>query len=135
MHANCSKDYAIYPITLKEIAQAQKDNAVLKKLSKTDKYSTQLVDDAQLFYKDGKMAIPTVHQNPAVSWYHHYLQHPGHTHREEKLHSVMYWKGMRSTIQSHAKNCCTGQLTNNTSINMANSLLSLSSQTLVRHCV
>ena len=43
--ANRSEEDVIYPLTVKEIAQAQKDNAVLKKLSKTDKYSTQLVED------------------------------------------------------------------------------------------
>jgi hypothetical protein len=35
---NRSEEDVIYPLTLKEIAQAQKDDAVLKKLSKTDKY-------------------------------------------------------------------------------------------------
>ena len=42
---NCSEEDVIYPLTVKEIAQAQKDYAFLKKLSKTDKYSTQLVED------------------------------------------------------------------------------------------
>ena len=41
--SNCSKEDVIYPLTLTEIAQAQEDNAVLKKLIKTEKYSTQLV--------------------------------------------------------------------------------------------
>jgi hypothetical protein len=41
--ANRSEEDVIYPLTVKEIAQAQKDDTVLKKLSKTDKYSTQLV--------------------------------------------------------------------------------------------
>jgi hypothetical protein len=40
---NCSKEDAIYPLTVKEIAQAQKDDAVLKKPSKIDKYFTKLV--------------------------------------------------------------------------------------------
>ena len=46
------------PLTVKEIAQAQKDDAVLKKLRKTDKYSTQLVDDTQVLCRDGKIVIP-----------------------------------------------------------------------------
>ena len=80
------------------MTQAQKENAVLKKLSKKDRYSTQLVEDTQVLCKDGKMVIPKALQNQAVSWYHHYLQHPGRTHLEEILHTLMYWKGMRSTI-------------------------------------
>jgi hypothetical protein len=39
---NHSIEAVIYPLTLKEIAQAQQDYRVLKKLSKHDKYSTQL---------------------------------------------------------------------------------------------
>jgi hypothetical protein len=102
---NCSKEDVIYPLTVKEIAQAQENDSVLKKLSKTDKYSTQLVEDTQVQCKDGKMVIPKVLQCRAVSWYHHCLQHPGHTCLEETLHAAMYWKGMRKTIQSHVKNC------------------------------
>ncbi len=28
-------------------------------------------------------------------WYHHYLQHPGHTRLEETMKAAIYWKGMR----------------------------------------
>jgi inosine/xanthosine triphosphate pyrophosphatase family protein len=54
-HSN--KD-VIYPLTVKEITQAQKDNAVLKYQHKHAKHSTQFVEDTQLLCKDGKMAIP-----------------------------------------------------------------------------
>ena len=56
----------IYSLTVKEIAQAQKDDAVLKKLHWYDKYSTQLVKYTQLICKNGKIVIPTVLQNWAV---------------------------------------------------------------------
>jgi hypothetical protein len=108
--ANRSEEDVIYPLTVKEIAHAQEDDLVLKKLSKTDKYSTQLVEDTPVLCKDGKMVIPKVLQRRAVSWYHHYLQHPGHTRLEETLHAAMYWKGMRNTIRSHVKNCRTCQV-------------------------
>jgi hypothetical protein len=109
---NHSEEDVIYRLTVKEIAQAQEDDIVMKKLSKTDKHSTQLVEDSQVLCKDGKMVIPKVLQHRAVSWYPHYLQHPGHTHLEETLHAAMYWKGMRNTIRSHIKNCCTCQVNN-----------------------
>ena len=89
---------------------AQKDDAVLKKLSKHNKYSTRLVEDTQLFCKDDKIVILTVLQSQAVSWYHHYLQHSWHTFLEQTLHTVMYWKGMRCTIQSHVESICTCQV-------------------------
>jgi len=96
--ANHGKEDAIYPLTAKEIIQAQKNNASLKKLKKHDKYSTQLAEDTQVLCKDAKLVIPKVLQTRAVSWYHHYLQHPGHTRLEEMRHAAVYWKGMRCTI-------------------------------------
>jgi hypothetical protein len=65
--ANHSKEDVIYPLTVKEIAQAQDDDAVLKKLSKTDKYSTQLIEDTVVICKDDKMVIRKVLQHRAVS--------------------------------------------------------------------
>ena len=96
--ANRSEEDVIYTLTVKEIAQAQEDDSVLKKLSKTGKYSTQLVEDTQVLCKDGKIVTPKALQHRAVSWYQHYLQHIGHTHLEETLHAAMYWNGMRNTI-------------------------------------
>jgi hypothetical protein len=49
--------------------------------------------------------IPTSLWHRAVSWYHHYLQHPGHSHLKEMMRSMMYWKGMRTTIQKYVKSC------------------------------
>jgi hypothetical protein len=54
---NGSKEDVIYPLTVNEIAQAQEDDVVLKKLSKADKYNTQMVEDTQVLCKDGKMVI------------------------------------------------------------------------------
>jgi hypothetical protein len=38
-------------------------------------------------------------------WYHHYLQHPGHTRLKETMKSAIYWKGMRKTVRSITKSC------------------------------
>jgi hypothetical protein len=108
--ANRCEEDVIYPLTVKEIALAQEDDIVLKKLKNTEKYSTHLVEDTPVLCKNGKMVIPKVLQRRAVSWYHHYLQHPGHTRLEETLNAAMYWKGMRNTIRSHVKNCLTCQV-------------------------
>ncbi len=58
-------------------------------------------------YKNGKIIIPTSLRHRAVSWYHHYLQHPGHSHSrlEEMIRSMMYWKGMGTTIRRYVKTC------------------------------
>ncbi len=41
----------------------------------------------------------------AVEWYHHYLQHPGHTRLEETMNSEMYWKGIGTTIRPITRSC------------------------------
>ena len=51
------------------------------------------------------MVIPKSLQHRAVAWYHHYLQHPGTKRIEETLRLSMYWKGLRTTVQSHVKKC------------------------------
>ena len=51
------------------------------------------------------MVLPTALQHRAMSWYHHYLQHPGATRLEETLRAAMYWKGMQNTIRRYVKNC------------------------------
>ena len=91
---NCNNDNVIYPLTVREITQAQKHDANLKKLIVHDKYSSQLVEDREVLCKDGKIVIPTALQNNAVSSYCHYLQHPGDMRLEETLHAMIYWNGM-----------------------------------------
>ena len=66
--ANCCEENVIYPLTVQEIAQAQKLDASLKKLK--DQYSTQLVKSTEILCKDGKRAIPKTLHHCAVSWYH-----------------------------------------------------------------
>ncbi len=53
----------------------------------------------------GRLVIPTPLQQQATMWYHHYLEHPGHTRLKETMSAAIYWKGMRKTIQSITKSC------------------------------
>jgi hypothetical protein len=95
---NYSEEDVIYPLNVKEIAPDQSEDVTLKKRTMQDKYSILVLEDTQLLFKDCKMVTPKVLPNQIVSWYHHYLQHPGHTHLEERLCTAMYWKSMRHTI-------------------------------------
>jgi len=85
--ANRSEEDVIYPLTVREISQAQKLDARLKMLN--GQYLTQLVENTEVLCKDEKMVIPAARQHGAVSWYHHYLQHPGHTRLEDTLCTTM----------------------------------------------
>jgi hypothetical protein len=70
----------------------------------------QLIEDTKVLCKNGKLIIPASLQHRAVAWYHHYLQHPGHSRLKETMSSVMYWKGMRTTIRRYVKSCRTCQV-------------------------
>ncbi len=102
--AHHKEEDEIYPLTLPEIADAQRKDQELKVYLKKNAKTPQkdiglhLIEDTKVLFKNGKLNIPTSLRNRAVSWYHHYLQHPGHSRLEETMRSVMYWKGMRTTI-------------------------------------
>jgi hypothetical protein len=108
--ANHSKEEGIFSLTTPEIADAQKAVSKLKHCFKRNAVldkglEVRLGDDTYVVYQDGRMIIPKPLQRCAVLWYHHYLQHPGHTRLEETIKATMYWKGMRSTIRSLTKSC------------------------------
>jgi hypothetical protein len=100
-----------YPLTLIEIAYAQrKDRELMVYYKKNAKMpqkniSFHLIEDTKVLCKNGKIIIPTSLRHRAVSWYHHYLQHPAHSRLEETMRSVMYWKGMGTTIRRYVKTC------------------------------
>jgi hypothetical protein len=113
--ANCSDKDEIYPLTTEEIAAAQRADASLKHLFKRNAVIDQgldikLIENRTCICKDGWLVIPKPLQVCAVKWYHHYLQHPGHTHLKETMNTAMYWKGMRTTIWSLPKSCRSFQI-------------------------
>jgi hypothetical protein len=82
--ANCSKEEEIFPLTTPEIAETQKANIKFKHYFRCNAVldkglEVRLVDDMYVVCKDGKMIVLKPLQRHAVLWYHHYLQHPGHT--------------------------------------------------------
>jgi hypothetical protein len=103
--ANWSEENEIYPLTTAEIAAAQQADTSLKHLFKRNAVIDQGLEIKTCVCKDGWLVIPKPLQVRAVWWYHHYLQHPGHTCLEETMNAVMYWKGMHTTIQSLTNSC------------------------------
>jgi hypothetical protein len=113
--ANHSKEYKIYPLTTAEIAEAQWANATPKHLCKHNVVIDQgleikLIENTTCVCNYGRLVIPKPLQVCAVKWYHHYLQHPGHTHLKDMMNAAMYWKGMRTTIPSITRSCRTCQI-------------------------
>jgi hypothetical protein len=87
----------IYPLTLTEIANAQHKDQELKVYFKKNAkmphkdIGHHLIENTKVLCKNGKIIIPPSVRHRAVSWYHHYLQHPGHSRLEKRMRSVMYW--------------------------------------------
>ena len=57
LFANQDDEDAIYPLTTREIAEAQKHDIELNTMTDKDGYSTQLVENTKVLCKNGKMAI------------------------------------------------------------------------------
>jgi hypothetical protein len=98
---NQGEEDETYPLTTKEIAEAQRKDRGLKVYFKQNAITPkedihfQLVEDTQVLCKIDKLVIPASLQHRAVSRYHHYLQHPGHSRLKVAMRSMMYWKGMQ----------------------------------------
>jgi hypothetical protein len=109
--AHHEKEEEVYPLTLTELADAQRKDQELKVYFKKNAImphkdmGIQLIEDTKALRKKGKVMIPSSLRQRAVKWYRHYLQHPGHSRLEETMRSMMYWRGMRTTIWRHVKSC------------------------------
>ena len=116
--ANRNEEDEIYPLTVKEIMEAQKVDNTLKQFFKSNAVpdiglELLLIENKSCICHKGRLVIPKPLQSCAVVCYHHYLQHPGHTRLEETKKSAIYWKGMRNTIRSKTKSCKTCQVNKN----------------------
>ncbi len=106
MFANHGEEDKICSLTTIKIAEAQHKDQELKvyfkKNATTPKVDLRfhLIEDTKVLCKNDKLIIPASLRHRAVSWYHYYLQLPGHSHLKEIMRSTMYRKGMRNTIQN-----------------------------------
>ncbi len=121
--ANRNEEEEIYPLTVKEIVEAQQADTALKHFFKRNavlhkELELQLIKNESCICNKGRLIIPKPLQRCATMWYHHYLQHPGHTRLEETMKSAIYWKGMRNTVRSITKSCKSCQVNKNVHKNM-----------------
>jgi hypothetical protein len=93
--ANCSEENEIYPLTVKEIVEAQKADSKLKHFFKSNavldkRLEFQLIENESYTCHKGWLVIPKPLQGCAVMWCHHYLHHPGHTRLKETIKAAIY---------------------------------------------
>eukprot|EP00804_Cyclotella_cryptica_P008974 CCRYP_012047-RA/>CCRYP_012047-RA protein AED:0.17 eAED:0.16 QI:0/0/0/1/0/0/3/0/299 len=79
------EEEVIYPLTVNVIAEAQLSDPSIQKLASDKEYTMCLVENTQVLHKGTVMVVPTALCHRVISWYHHYLQHPGATCLEETL--------------------------------------------------
>ena len=109
----------LYPVTIREIADAQRaDEKLLKLFQNPDKERhikpLMLEEEIVLCQVEDKnrprLVVPEALQSKVVEWYHHYLQHPGRDRLEETLTQSLYWRGMRADIKKFTRKCHRCQL-------------------------
>ena len=113
--ADRSEEDEIFPLTISEIADAQRADKHLCKLFKcggenksatnstlnTSQYQVSLVENIKVLTNsdsDLTLVIPKPLQMKVIKCYHYYLQHPGHNRLESTLHATMTWSGMWTAV-------------------------------------
>ena len=75
-------------------------------------YENNLVENLYMLCKDRRLVIPNkLQESTAISWYHHYLQHPGHTRLQKPWSKRCI--GLRwNHLSGNCKQCKSCQVTN-----------------------
>ena len=73
-------------------------------------YQVSIVEDIEVLTDSHlKLVLPASLRMRAVAWYHHWIQHPGHTRLEETIHHVFTWPNIRGMFRRFTKSCRSSQ--------------------------
>ena len=106
-----SKDEEIFPIQLQQIQNSQsKDRSLRKRLKDNPKhYQRKNIENVQVItYKD-RILVPKELRNRTLTWYHHYLCHPGRDRMYKTMAATLYWDNMETDVSKFIKTCSTCQ--------------------------
>jgi hypothetical protein len=96
MFANHGKENRIYPLSTIEIIKHKRKitRSILKRCENSNvDLRFQLVEDIKCYIKM-KINHLSISTDRAISWYHHYIQHPSRSCLKEIIRSMIYWKGL-----------------------------------------
>jgi hypothetical protein len=118
--ANRGEEEEIYPLTVPEIADAQRADKHLHKIFKrggdttaqvTRRYQVSIIEETEVITDENfKMVIPDPLCKRAVQWMHIWLQHPGASRLEGTLRHTMTWPNMRGMVKRYTKYCRSCQI-------------------------
>jgi hypothetical protein len=96
-----------FPMNPQLIQQEQeKDKTLQQDIQKNvEKYRKRKLEGVEVLTHHKLIVIPKSLQKRIVTWYHHYLAHPGMTRLEATLRETMTWPNMRKDIESHVRTC------------------------------
>ncbi len=90
-------DASQFPLKPTLIAYEQKRDKQLMKSLQTSSptYDEKNVEGVSLITYNDKIVIPKILRERVLSWYHHYLVHPGATRMEATMRQTMTWPGLQ----------------------------------------
>ena len=107
-----SMDEGIFPIQLQLLIQnsQSKDRSLRKRLKENpNHYKKKAIENVQVItYKD-RIFVPKKLRNRALTWYHHYLCHPGRDRMYKTMAATLYWDNMETDVSKFTKTCPTCQ--------------------------
>jgi len=105
----------IYPLRLKNIDKAQKNDQSLLNELKSENSQYELKDfrggekNLTLICKNNRIVVPKKLQQRIARWYHTNLMHPGITRTQLSIKQHFYWKNMDKQIEDICRKCVTCQ--------------------------
>ena len=73
------------------------------------KYHLEQIKGSHVITTNGKIYVPKRLRQRILSWYHHYLCHPGSTRTEQTLRQCFTWPRLTEDAKKHVKYCKTCQ--------------------------
>ena len=103
------EDSVVFPLDLQHLAQLQKDDSQLLRLS-TDKrsrgnYVKTSINDVEIWTVHGKVFVSKKGRVPLITWYHESLHHAGPERTAKTLRQHFDWPGAVEDIKRHVKKC------------------------------
>ncbi len=104
-------DQDVFPVQIQKIKEKQeKDRSLRKEIRQNPKdYTKILIENQKIVSFRNRIYIPQELRRQVLSWYHHYLCHPGATRMYKTIGATMYCESMESDIKAFTKACPTCQ--------------------------
>ena len=102
-------DMELFPLCMRQIAIEHSDDTELRtRMSRKKnkrKYTKQAINDHDVILENGKVFVPKSMRQRMITWYHHWLIHPGSERMMKTINLTMTWPKMEANIKKFCKTC------------------------------